>query len=144
MNLFFFGCAYDPAQKVIEVENNTDSAIYVAFSLNDTLQVNQKLSLFEIEYYNNAKHILSPNYRVNAHLIGGIGTPGRESLLNKSKDRKIRLFVIKEVTIRNNSWEKICEKKMYEEKIVLSVYQLKKLDWRLSYPSVQRNKKQTY
>src|ERR1035437_6183186 len=86
--LFLFqSCVYDPPRKGIDVLNYTESAVYIAYSFDDTININHKLSLFEVYYYNNSKHIVNPGYRIDAYDTKGIGTPGREELLNESPDK---------------------------------------------------------
>lgn len=130
------GClfTYDPPQKGIAVKNYTDSAIYVYYSFTDSIELNRKLTLFEVYYYNNSKHIVTPNYRIDAYNSRGIGTTGRESLVNQSQDKKLRLFFIKEETMRTKTWERICERQIYAKKKTLTVKDLEKTNWIVRYP----------
>lgn len=126
--------AYDPPRKAIRVLNYTESAIYIAYSFDDTMNINNRLFLFEVEFYNNSKHIINPAYRIDAYSTKGIGMPGREELLNESPDKKIRLFFITEKVMKTETWEDICKKKLYEKRITLSVSDLKKTNWMVRYP----------
>jgi len=130
------GCpfAYDPPAKVIKVKNHTDSAIYVYHSFTDSIEINRKLTLFEVYYYNNSSHVVTPNYRIDAYNSRGIGTTGRESLVNESPDKKLRLFFIKEETLRKKTWEEICEKQLYAKKLTLTVTDFEKINWIVEYP----------
>ena len=131
--IFFCSCVYDPPRKSIEVINQTDSAIYIYYSLDDSIDLSRKLVLFESILNDGIETIYSPDYRVNAHSIGGIGTTGRESLVNESNDRRLRLFFIKEKTMREKKWEDICDKHLYEKKMTLSVQELKSCNWVVKY-----------
>jgi hypothetical protein len=127
-------CVYDPPRKGISVLNYTESAIYIAYSFDDTININHKLFLFEVEYYNDSKHIINPAYRIEAYRTRGIGMPGREELLNESPDKKIRLFFITEKVMKTKTWVDICKKKLYEKRVTLSISDLKKTNWMVRYP----------
>ena len=43
------------------------------------------------------------------------------------------LFIIKEATLKNNTWEDICKKQMYDSKIELSQKELDSLNWEITY-----------
>lgn len=132
--MMVFQSAYDPPRKGITVLNYTESAIYIAYSFDDTININQKLFLFEVEYYNNTKHIINPSYRIDAYATNGIGMPGREELLNESPDKKIRLFFITEKVMKTKTWEDICKMKLYEKRVTLSISDLKSTNWIVKYP----------
>jgi hypothetical protein len=126
-------CMYDPPRHGISVLNYTGSAIYVSYSLNDSINSNNKLELFETYNYNNSKHIVSPHYRIDACNIGSIGVSGREELLNESPDKKIRLFFISEKTMRSKTWKEIINKKEYIKKVTISIDDLKNKNWMVRY-----------
>ena len=125
--------AYDPPQKGIEVLNYTDSAIYVCFSCTDSMSITPRLRLFDTVFYNGIDHIISPHYRVNAFSYGGIGTTGREMLINNCSDKKLRLFFIRESTLRNYSWDEIYKSQLFEKRIEVTTEELTKLDWIVTY-----------
>lgn len=130
------GClfTYDPPQKGIEVRNNTDSAIYVYYSFTDSIELTRRLVLFENWKHIGINELVTPNYRVDAYNSRGIGTTGRESLVNQSNDKKLRLFFIKEETMRTKTWERICEGQIYAKKKTLTVKDLEKTNWIVKYP----------
>lgn len=133
--MIFDGCLLiDPKPKFIEVENCTDSVIYVYYSFKDSLEKSRSIELFKKYRYAGVDKYISPDYRINAFSFGGIGITGRESLLNESTDKIIRLFFIKEETIRNKTWDEICEQQIYIKKITLSVEELEKANWIVEYP----------
>lgn len=127
------GCVYDPPSAHIEVENCTDSAIYVYYSFCDSLELSKPLYLFEENKHGGLSKYSSPNYRINAYSIGGIGTLGQSSLFKKNRNEKIRLFFIKEKIMRDFSWEEIVKKHLYEEKLTLTEKELMKNDWMIVY-----------
>lgn len=132
----FYSClfTYDPPEKAIEVKNYTDSAIYVYYSFTDSIELSRQLALFQNNRYAGTDNIISPDYRVDAYNSRGIGTIGRESLVNKSKDKKLRLFFIKEETMRTRTWEEICKKQICAKKRTLTVDDLRKTNWVVKYP----------
>ena len=131
---FNISCVFDPPQKGIKIINNTDFAIYIAYSFNDSIKADLKLVPFETTYFNYAKHIISPDYRINAHMSNGIGIPGREELLSQSKDKKIRLFFITEQTMITYKWDEIVKNKLYKKVKIFSISDLKSTDWSVTYP----------
>jgi hypothetical protein len=133
----FNGClffpTFDPPQKGIDVFNNTDSILYVAYSFSDSLGNGNPIVYYEEVSINNKIHKRFPCYRLNAFSDGGIGIPGRETLLQKCDKNMLRLFFILESTMRDYSWEEICEKKIYEKKLTLTKADLKKNNWVVVY-----------
>lgn len=133
--LLFDSCLMiDPKPQCIEIENCTDSTIYVYYSFNDSLEESRSIQLFKKYRYAGTDKYISPDYRINAFSVGGIGITGRESLLNKCKDKKIRLFFIKEETLRNKTWTEICKQQIYIKKKTLNIEELKKSNWVIEYP----------
>jgi len=139
-------CIFFPGigpQQGIEVFNNTDSILYVAYSFSDSLGNGNPLVLFEdvnidsneVHAYkhNYKKHKQSPCYRLDAYSYGGIGIPGRESLLLSCDANKLRLFFISESTMREKSWEEICTHQLYEKKLTLTRAELIEDDWIVVY-----------
>ncbi len=124
----------DPKPKYIEIENCTDSAIYVYYSFKDSLEESRSIELFKKYRHAGIDKYISPDYRINAFSTGGIGITGRESLLNESADKKIRLFFIKEETMRNKTWDYICKHQIYIKKMTFSSEELKKINWSVKYP----------
>lgn len=132
--MLFDGCLVtDPKPKSIEVENCTDSAIYVYYSFKDSLERGRSIELFTKYKYAGVDKYISPDYRINAFSFGGIGIAGRESLLNKSTDKNIRLFFIKEETMKNKTWDEICKHQNYTKKMTLSLEELEKDNWIVEY-----------
>lgn len=141
--IIFYGCpAYDPSQEMINIHNNTDSAIYVYHSCSDTLPRAPALRLFEI-LNNNATdakgkmkkgEFYSPDYRINAYSYGVIGIPANKSSLKECCDGKMRFFFIKEKTMREKTWEEIYKNQLYDKKIALTKEDLKKCNWIVTYP----------
>jgi hypothetical protein len=117
----------------IDVFNNTDSILYVAYSFTNSLDKNYPLVLVKEAIINNEIKRHFPCYRLEAYSRGSIGIPGRELLLQDCDDEMLRLFFILESTMRDYTWEEICERQMYEKKLTLSEKDLKENDWTVVY-----------
>lgn len=141
--LFIRGCpVYDPPTGVLNIENNSDSAVYVYSTCDNTLPCEPKLKLFEslgdsaFDSKGNkiTDTLFSPHYRINANSIGYIGVWGSPKKPRVfCEDKKIRLYFISETVIRTKDWKEICKNQMYHKKIVLSQSQLDSIGWKISY-----------
>ena len=134
--LIFYGClflAMDPVRKGIDVYNNTDYTLYVSYSISDSLGNGYPIVLFEEVNIDNKVSKRSPCYRLNPYSNGSIGIPGRITLLQSCDDNMLRLFFITESTMREYSWEEICENQMYEKRLTLTKKDLEKTDWVVIY-----------
>jgi hypothetical protein len=120
-------------KKGIDVFNNTDSILYVAYSFNDSLDKDYPLVLIKEAIINNEKQRHFPCYRLDAHSRGSIGIPGRELLLQDCDNKMLRLFFILESTMRDYGWEEICEQRMFEKKLTFTEVELKESDWVVVY-----------
>jgi len=142
-----YGCpVYDPPQKYIEVLNDTDSAIYVYGTCHDSIGIENRLYLFPEYFIKDAFYVnrnrsfkdtivkIYPHYRISPHTGNLLNLAGQKSLLNKCPDKKIRIFFIKEETMRTRSWEDIVQYQLYEKKGIYSEEELKKTDWTVTYP----------
>jgi hypothetical protein len=142
------GCifTYDPAPGSIEIHNYSDSVIYVYDSYSDSLELDQELELFNIfirtglvtdasgKIRQDTDSIHSPSYRIGAYDYGEIvacGTCNNPSLC--CNNDSIYLFFIKESVMRTMSWEEICEKQQYEQRVVLTEEQLDNSGWSYVY-----------
>jgi hypothetical protein len=85
-------------------------------------------------YGHKMKDTIAPYYRINAYSWGGItglGTPKKKE--TTCKDNKLRLYFIKEITMRTKTWEEICKNGLYVKKMILSQQELDSLNWRITY-----------
>lgn len=135
ISLILYSCVYDPPQeKGIRFYNNSDSAIYVQYSFTDSLIISNNLTLFDNFGSKVTDHLVSPCYRLNAFSVGFLKRHGRKSLVYKSKDKKLRLFFIKEKTMRTKTWVEICSKQIYVKRMVLTLKDLERTNWNVIYP----------
>ena len=123
----------DSEQEAINIYNNTDSAVYIYYSCSDSIFLTSQLVLFDTIINNGIEKIISPNYRVNAYSSGGIGAKGRKNLINNCADKKLRLFFIKEETMKNYCWNDIYIWQLYEKKIILTIDEMEETDWTVTY-----------
>jgi hypothetical protein len=136
-----YGCVYDPPHGLLTVHNYSDSAVYVYLTCADSLQLTPKLNLFEYDLSNstNARGqkrdpIYSPNYRVNAYSYSEFAVWGTaKKPRSYCEDKSLRLFFIKENTIRTKKWEEIYKKQLYVKKVILTEKQLNDGDWEFTY-----------
>jgi hypothetical protein len=138
LSFLLFGChTYDPIDRRdrVCIHNYTDSAIYITYSCFDSMPKEPRLYLFEkIEnncYNENgnslAGNLYSPSYRINAYSYEypfNILYADKMSF-NKCLDKKIRFFIVTEKTMKENTWEYIHEKQLYEKKLVFTEEELK-------------------
>lgn len=107
---------------MVFVTNNTDSVLYFPDSYKDSL------SLLPYRYYmdtfkaDNVFRIISPMERVEPHStsIVTFKYPIGNSLRD-SGENSLKLFVIKESTMKKYKWEDICKYGLYEKKIVIPI-----------------------
>jgi len=128
----------------ISVLNNTNQTIYVDYSFIDSLHFSQTDDVFldqNRKSYDTA--YVFPNGTVSyssnraepdslAYLIFS-GTRERIFQNNNCVDGKLRLYIFKEETIRNYSWETICKYQMYEKKLTFSEEELRRSNWTVVY-----------
>lgn len=145
VSLLFSSCIFfdeTPQTGVINLQNNTESAVYVYVTYKDTLPNSPKLNLFDTISLVNSNQkkdsIISPTYRLNAYSFfvdfekneGGIIFNDYSS---KSIDKKIRLYFIKENVMRRKTWNEIYKGQLYEKKMVFTEDELSKLNWEVKY-----------
>ena len=136
------GCiACDSLRGDLEINNYSDSVIYVYHSCSDSLEVDHKLNLFEtrsgvIDASGRIRQdtIYSPEYRIDAYDYMNIVVCGPywEPRLCCDNDT-LYLFFIKESVMRTMSWEEICEKQQYEQRVALTEEQLNRCGWQYTY-----------
>ncbi len=137
------GCiTYDPPTGVLKIHNYSDSAIYVYHSYSDSLELDHKLNLFDTwnaEITDASGRIIqdtiySPNYRANAYAYSEINVCGTGNNPKLCCDNDtLYLFFIKESVMRTMSWEEICEKQQYEQRVALTEEQLNRCGWQYTY-----------
>ena len=137
------GCiAYDPLRGEFEINNYSDSVIYVYHSYSDLLELDRKLNLFETRsgVVTDASgrirqdSICSPEYRIDAYDYMTIVVCGPYWSPRLCGDNDtLYLFFIKESVMRTMSWEEICEKQQYEQRVALTEEQLNNSGWTYVY-----------
>lgn len=139
----FYGCifTYDPPQKFIDVYNNSDSTIYVAYSYTDSLSKYPMLCLFDTLKVNATDaqgnsitgKIYSPNYRINPYSFGTIEAPAEKSSFKNIPDGKLRVFFISEHTMKTRTWNDIYSNQLYQKKVKYTYKELQECHFSITY-----------
>lgn len=106
-----------------QIQNNSDSAIYVCITQSNSLPIKSKLKLFDTLKVNGKDSIISPIYRINAHSFNKDHLLFDNYQKNKSNNN-LYIYFIKEVIIESRSWENICKTELYSQKISINKNQL--------------------
>lgn len=119
----FQSCIFHPDKSVFDIQNETDSAIYIFVTNLDTLPISQKLNLFDTLLINGKDSIVAPINRINAYSFyvdfkNNEGSLYFEDFCKQEKDSTLLIFFIKEAVLKSNTWESICRKKKYTKKII--------------------------
>lgn len=141
LSFLLLGCpVYDPPSGQLEILNYTDSAVYVYHTCSDSLPCDYGMKLFlsagggTDASGRTMKDTIAPSYRINAYSWGNItGLGAIEKPVTACRDHKLRLYFIKETTMRTKTWEEICQSELYEKKITLTQQELDSMGWRLAY-----------
>lgn len=141
------GCAMfmDPPTGELKILNYSDSAVYVYSTCSDSLPYEYGLKLFVNygggvdECGNRMRDTIAPNYRVNAYSWGTLsGFGNAENPKITCGNNKLRLYFIKEATMRTKSWKEIYKGQLYEKKMVLTQQQLNNLCWKVVYETNEK------
>lgn len=135
---------YDPPSGLLNINNNSNKAIYVYLKCGnvDSLPLYPKLELFQLvsAKMEDAKgntikpYYISPEYRINAYTVGSLSVWGtRKNPSLPCKENKVTLFFITEKTMQDFSWEEIYRKQLYEKKLILNEAELRRSDWEVIY-----------
>ena len=113
-----------------DIQNNSDSAIYIFVTQSETLQVTPRIDLFDTLRINGMDSITSPVYRINAYSFyvdfkKNVGSLYFDDFRKNDKDSTLHVFFIKEAIIKSYNWESICRKKLYSKKITITEKQLR-------------------
>jgi len=118
----------------LPIINYSDSTVYVCASCSDFLEKDHNLQVYKYNF--DGKEILGyPNYRIEKDSLGCIIFREKkvEHIFKRCQDHQMHFFFILESTMRTYSWEEICEKQLYEKKLVLTEEELKNNDWVVVY-----------
>ncbi len=129
--LFLFNCSciLDSTKDGIGIKNNTDSAVYVTYSTNDSFPDWPRFVYSEVY----GKDIMKkPQYVVLAHSKSLPIQYIDQTELKKQGVKELSIFIVKENIVRKNSWEAISKNPMFSKKIKISIDSLKKINWTLT------------
>ena len=129
-----------PLPSEFVIQNNSDSAIYVYVTYNDSLPSYPTLKLFdtifEQKHNKNIDNVISPSYRINAYSSNIDNHSGNLNIIENSNAHLInnlKIYIIKESIMRRRSWREIHIKQMYEKKVLLSKKQLADINLEVIY-----------
>ena|ERR1035437_5732650 len=113
-----------------DIQNNSDSAIYIYVTQSETLQLTPRINLFDTLKINGMDSIKSPVYRINAYSFyvdfeNNVGSLYFDYFRKNDKDSTLQVFFFKEAIIKSYTWESICRKKLYSKKITITEKQLR-------------------
>jgi hypothetical protein len=78
--------------------------------------------------------IMYPSYRIGIDSTGCVPIGwSKESTIRKCEDKKLRYFFIVDTVMRDNTWKEVCEKQLYEKKMVFTEEELIQMDWTVVY-----------
>lgn len=133
----------DRYRPLLYVHNQSNTNIYVLFTDKENLQATPKLELYLKAHYiqqsqsrNCTDTVIYPDNRIESHSYTYFYDDGFHT---NSKFRPfpninyVNFFFIKESTLRNNTWQKIVEKQMYEKKVKYTYDQLEEMDYKITY-----------
>ena len=134
-------CIYEPISKGITFFNNSDSAIYVYVSCEDSIDAHQPLKLFgkfpdksfDEQGIKNPK-FYSPDYRINAYSYGQLlGFGNKKENFIPCKSDSLYIFFIKENILKNYKWAIIVEKKLFSNREIYTRHMLDSLYWKIQF-----------
>ena len=120
--------ACEPVGRVFYIHNNSDSTVYVCQTCEDSLPI-FPLKL-RVRYKDTDDTLSLPSYGIPAFSYKDFYILGsHEHPIIGCDDSLLKLYFIKESVLSNNEWETIREKQLYEQKVTLTLDDLKNNDW---------------
>ena len=137
--VLLIGC--DPPLGKICIYNHTRKTIFVLRTCKNSIDEESSLRAYfppNPNSYdadgNKMKDKVTPDYKINPNSHGFLaigGSTNKPKLLCENKE--VFLFFISEKTLINNTWEEICDKKLYEKKMKLNEHELDSMNWIVIY-----------
>lgn len=125
--------------KYVFINNQSNSSIYSIISNNDEMfdygkfQTKQRLDNGEkISNIDITGLYISEEQKINSRTKQK-GPYDWKRYIKNSRDKKIRLYIISKDSIDKYSWEYIHHNSIYNKKYILTLNELEKLDWEISY-----------
>ena len=129
--IFFQSC--DPKFDELQIHNYSGQAIYRFYTCSDTIDALPELALFETFERNGKKELSAPIYRIPAYEYKPILMWGLTTFIKDCDKSTIKIFFIREKTMKEKRWTEIVQGQLYIKKMELSVEDLEKLDWVVTY-----------
>jgi len=130
--ILIYSCVMDCGCAIF-VLNNSNHTIYVYNAYDeDFLSMSRKLELLW-RYDDNETYY--PPYRAAPDSMAGITFSGKHNdIFNLYlKDGELRLFIIREDSLLKYTWNEICEKQLYEKKLIVTEKELEENNWTIVY-----------
>lgn len=126
--LFLVGCVYDTVQ-VFTVKNNTDSILYVCYSLSDSLPSRPAIYMFDTFKLNGKDTIVPSSHKLNPHSEGNVTEFQNKSMF----DSGVYLFYIKEEVMKTKGWDDIAKYQLYAKRVYHSYDSLIKNNFQVQF-----------
>jgi hypothetical protein len=110
----------------LKLNNTIDSPIHCIYSLNEYLELRDSTI---VQPYNGQGISVNEKYSLRA------GFDRWEKIINtECIDKKLRIYIFHEDSVNKYSWKQLIEEKKYNKKYELSVSDLEKNNWIVTYP----------
>lgn len=119
--LVFLVVSCDPTDNKLKVLNTAEFPIFCLYSFNENLSL---LDSTVVEPYSGEGIKVNETYSLRGYLLDWEAAINREST-----DKKVRIYIFSEDSVKKYSWKNLIEEKKHNKKYVLSIPDLKQLDW---------------
>lgn len=118
--IMFQNCIFNPEKPTFDIQNKTDSAIYIYVTYLDNLPISPGLNLFDTLRINGKDSIVAPVSRINAYssyvdFKNNVSSLYFDDFRKNEQDSTLQIFFIKETVLKVNTWKNICSKKLYSK-----------------------------
>jgi hypothetical protein len=116
----------EPTDNRLKVQNKADFPIFCFYSFNENLSL---LDSTVVEPYNGEGIKTNEIYSLRGYLL-----KWETAINSESTDKKVRVYIFSEDSVRQYSWKNLIEEKKYNKLYALSVSELKTMGWIIQYP----------
>jgi hypothetical protein len=118
--------ACDPIDYKLKIYNLSESSLFCIHSFSSEIQL---IDSTVAEPYSGKGFPIGAHYIVRANYIKWENQINRHSI-----DKKLRIYIFHEDSVNKYSWKQLIEEKKYNKKYELSVSDLEKNNWIVTYP----------
>jgi len=126
---------YDDRQ--LTVSNLSQKSIYALISPNDDVMGNQPYSLIrkakdssELTKFGYEFDLIKPDLKVTVRERPTFW----DDFFKDSDDKKIRIFIIEEDSVKKYGWIKIYKNQIFNKKYIYSIGDVERQNWEVTYP----------